>query len=566
VRRGQPMRVLAVHGVGHQEATPDDWQPLWTRVIRQELQAGGGAAPDIQFAAYDELFEPFIANWNSTTWALALLSYPALVAVLGNRFTALNDSTGWQVGMVLAWLTHSDLRDSLRNRMRNEILLFQPDVIIAHSLGSDIVYDTLIRDTTLFPRGILVSGATQIAYPVMASVLPSPLTPIPQLAQWWQLYNANDHVFTEPLDTAAFVDATNFRLVETTFGNFISSPVANHDMVPPLGGNPENAYLTHPNTGAYVWSYLRGLNPPPDIPIPLGFPGDIDTLLLNPRRGSMPDKNPKLIMYFENGKFSWEEIHHYKANTALATVLAQGKLLAPARAACMASDVKLVKLMASNEEDYRDAVHAVVNLTGPATAGTSERIEMCIQVDLLGGIANEAVDGSYTSIHLLRGAPDSVLVTPAPAAFPPKGFGGTLQTYINALKGAQWGFFATDKNPATSPKVQIANVVIAAGVATITTQVPHLIQTGNTIQITGNLLGPDKESLNGTYKTGVTVTNATTFTIPTLLTDPQLVRAGKVQAKRKTVVKYLDGTYINIVRKKCGAGWNRAKGRTKTRK
>ena len=51
------MRVLAVHGLGHQEKNPTSWQPLWEKTLQDVLRKWNESlGVEVRFAEYDDLF------------------------------------------------------------------------------------------------------------------------------------------------------------------------------------------------------------------------------------------------------------------------------------------------------------------------------------------------------------------------------------------------------------------------------------------------------------------------------------------------------------------------------
>jgi hypothetical protein len=83
--------------------------------------------------------------------------------------------------------------------------------------------------------------------------------------RWFHLYNANDAVFTAPLDFGDFQTAELFKQIDTTFGeaigavDFFSARIAaNHGAVPDDPAQPQEAYLTHPETVRLLWPELAG--------------------------------------------------------------------------------------------------------------------------------------------------------------------------------------------------------------------------------------------------------------------------------------------------------------------
>src|SRR5262249_47348622 len=144
----------------------------------------------------------------------------------------LSDSTRWYAGMVVAWINDEGLRERLRDRLAEKINATKPDLVIAHSLGSLIAYDTFATDGELISgRSLLTLGSQLGNLFVRDSVFAGRLAPLEGAADWVHLYTPNDHVFTASLDFGEFQTATNFDEVLTLFGSPLSGFSDNHRAV-----------------------------------------------------------------------------------------------------------------------------------------------------------------------------------------------------------------------------------------------------------------------------------------------------------------------------------------------
>jgi hypothetical protein len=252
------MKVLAVHGIGHQEDTAAAWQPRWEEAIVTSLRAANpGAAPSVEFLPYDDLFEAPVARLTYMDFARALWYLASGVVRRGRGPFDLTDSTRWYAGMVVAWVNDEGLRERLRGRLADTVNAAKPDLVIAHSLGSLIAYDTFATDGGLISgRSLLTLGSQLGNLFVRDSVFAGRLAPLQDAADWVHLYNPNDHVFTAPLDFGEFQTAVNFDEVETLFGSPFSGFSDNHRAVNP--DDPDEAYLTHPQARELAWPRLAG--------------------------------------------------------------------------------------------------------------------------------------------------------------------------------------------------------------------------------------------------------------------------------------------------------------------
>ena len=75
---------------------------------------------------------------------------------------------GWHAGMVAEWDQNAALRVALRKRLIERIHTFNPDVIMAHSLGRIICYDAFSQEDKNACAGrYLVTFGSQIANPFL---------------------------------------------------------------------------------------------------------------------------------------------------------------------------------------------------------------------------------------------------------------------------------------------------------------------------------------------------------------------------------------------------------------
>jgi hypothetical protein len=182
------MKVLCIHGIGHQEAQKDNWQPAWTQAVNDTLNRLNPAIGphQIDFLDYDDLFEA----------PLARLGYADFVGALGRlvwgRLTRprglfdFSDQTRWYPGMVVVWVNQPQLRGQLRDRLADKVSQFEPDLILAHSLGSLVAYDTFAQDPTKVQDRTLLTFGSQIGNPyVVGSVFAGRIGPLPGAKHWY---------------------------------------------------------------------------------------------------------------------------------------------------------------------------------------------------------------------------------------------------------------------------------------------------------------------------------------------------------------------------------------------
>ena len=195
------MKILCVHGVGHQEA--GDWQRQWGSAIKAALP---NSDVELGFVRYDQHF----ANpptGTEYTEALARLLASEVTHGLGDRldfskrrgFGQLGESVTWTAGMIAHWVSDEMLRLNVRTDFLSQVAAFGPDVIVAHSLGSLITYDA-IASTPRVGRGIaLITLGSQIGCPAVRDVFGGRLVYPTSLKHWNHLFNPHDHVFTASL-------------------------------------------------------------------------------------------------------------------------------------------------------------------------------------------------------------------------------------------------------------------------------------------------------------------------------------------------------------------------------
>ncbi len=239
------MKVMCIHGIGHKEERKDTWRNDWVPAITQAIGAWSPTTKiEIYQFAYDELFEA--ADSSSLVYLTAMVKLlKSWVVHSGERdIFGLYDKYRWTVGMVAQFVALDDLRVDVRNKLATEIAAFAPDVILAHSLGSLIAYDTLSSSATRAQvaafSGRLVTFGSQIAHPAVSEVFGGRIRYPGGVARWWNLFNENDTVLTCRI---VLPGAPLFKEIDTPFEfEFI-----NHDA---------DHYLLHNQTRSECWREL----------------------------------------------------------------------------------------------------------------------------------------------------------------------------------------------------------------------------------------------------------------------------------------------------------------------
>lgn len=230
-----PLRILCVHGVNHLEpdadGPPTPAEQAWREAIAQAM-AHWGARAEFQFVAYNEYFEGADLSALVLAKAVARLSASGIWHGVKDFFRrdargfgpqgGLADTMEWTAGMVSEWAGNDKLRANLRQAMLAAIKAYQPQLILAHSMGTLITYDTLARPDNAKKPGVagatLATFGSQIGHPVVRQTLGGRIVPIPALRHWFHLYNRSDNVFTAPLDVRfRHGEAPNFSQHATQF-------------------------------------------------------------------------------------------------------------------------------------------------------------------------------------------------------------------------------------------------------------------------------------------------------------------------------------------------------------
>ena len=204
----KPLTMLCVHGVSHSEIDPE-FRSSWTKAITAAVHScDPDLKPTIDFLEYDDLFDK--AELNPATYAIALgkLLASSIVHGIGEIFsrsrgiTDLPEIVKWTAGMVAQWSTDAELREKLRDVVLAKMESRSYDVVLAHSLGSLICYDTFVRNPKEIKDRVFVSFGSQIGNPAVRDVFAGRIEALAS-RKWYHLFNPDDHVMTYPVKVAA---------------------------------------------------------------------------------------------------------------------------------------------------------------------------------------------------------------------------------------------------------------------------------------------------------------------------------------------------------------------------
>ena len=240
------LKILGVHGLGdHRNSTwKDDWKASLLKVFpgQQEVQL------EFAFLTYDDIFEKVDLSVWETMQALWKLARSGAATALGRRRGVVGDVSDrirWTAGYIVAWVEDEQFQRQTRARVLDTVVQEQPDLILAHSLGSLVTYNAFSHPdarqaavAAAIGRSKYVTLGAQIGNPFVVGSLTSGRIEALPVRAWHHLYNEEDDVFTAPIK---LWEATNFQQIDTPFD---LDGFADHAAV---------AYLEHRNTIEGVW-------------------------------------------------------------------------------------------------------------------------------------------------------------------------------------------------------------------------------------------------------------------------------------------------------------------------
>jgi hypothetical protein len=252
----RPLVVLCVHGIGGQERDLR-WQADWSELIQGSVSTwSAGRDVDVRFLEYDDLFEKAPLNALRSAAAVAKLLGSGIWHGIGDFFHRdralaapsrglgdLSENMRWTAGMVVQWAESDSLRRKTRDRVLQGMRLHDPDLVLAHSLGSLVCYDTFLRGAgaTAIQDRVFLSFGSQIGNPFVRSTFGGRITNI-AARRWYHLYNRHDDVFAAKIR----LEEASFAQVQTDFD---VAGIADHDAL---------QYLGHANTVNRVWREIVG--------------------------------------------------------------------------------------------------------------------------------------------------------------------------------------------------------------------------------------------------------------------------------------------------------------------
>lgn len=252
------MKILLVHGIGRSDNNPSYYQPWEDAIAAAFKNAGNTTAPTFAEFHYDDQFEKYDSGPGAYAEAVVkLLGNAAVHSVtdpLGNLadavfhpgsrgFSEISQSVRWHAGMVAQFAIEDKLRKDLRDLLFTMLSAEQPQLIVAHSLGSLLTYDFLINDSRAsgFKNLYLLTLGSQINSPFVRSTLWPGRIIMPKVKYWHHLFNPKDPVFTADISLPP-----NFYSIQT-------ESASGHS---PISTSSGPGYLDHRNTQRFFWDLM----------------------------------------------------------------------------------------------------------------------------------------------------------------------------------------------------------------------------------------------------------------------------------------------------------------------
>jgi hypothetical protein len=250
------MKILAVHGLGHQEKTPESWHPQW-RAALKDVIGRWNPSVDVQvdFATYDDDFAATPMTVGGTLGGFGRLLWDEVHYSVTDKISSwlgrkrgfgdgVSETVKWKIGMVTQFAEDEKLRNRVRAHLTEQIEQSAPDVIFAHSLGTLVTYDLLLHppNNRIIENRFFVTCGCQIGRAALRTLFGGRLETV-AAREWYNLYNENDDVLVVPFT----IYAPNFQNVITTFE------------LPGVGDHDAVEYIKHANTQQKAWREIAGL-------------------------------------------------------------------------------------------------------------------------------------------------------------------------------------------------------------------------------------------------------------------------------------------------------------------
>lgn len=243
------LTILGVHGLGDHRAS--DWKVKWPEAINASFPAMEGLTLDFRFVTYDDIFEKTDISLAESIAALWKLTKSG-VATIGHRergvVSEISDKIKWTAGYVVAWVEDEAFKRLSRRRILDAVREHEPDVILAHSLGSLVTYNAFSHAdareegvSKLLAKLKYVTFGSQIGNPFVISNLTNGRVQPLEVRFWHHLYNVHDDVFTAPI---RLWDSPRFKQTDTPFDD------------DGIGDHAAESYFRHRATIENVWRQI----------------------------------------------------------------------------------------------------------------------------------------------------------------------------------------------------------------------------------------------------------------------------------------------------------------------
>ncbi len=248
------INVMAIHGIGGHERRPD-WSVDWQRAVQDAFERiNPNVIVRIHPLPYDDLFaDAPLRPWDYAT-EIIKLSGQSITTIISDWWTSrdlgsrggFSEEIRWYLGMVVQWTKDEKLRAKLRAQVVGEMNKIKSqtgrpiDLVLAHSLGSLISYDTFVHPDTAndINDKTLITFGSQIGQPGIRKLFGGRIVPLNTgRGHWYHLFNPEDRMLTTRLK----ISDPEFTQIITDFDHY--APLNHHAI----------GYLTNPKTIASVY-------------------------------------------------------------------------------------------------------------------------------------------------------------------------------------------------------------------------------------------------------------------------------------------------------------------------
>jgi hypothetical protein len=206
---------------------------------------------EFHFVTYDDIFEKTQLSPIECATALFKLGKSGVSSIVRRErgfISDVSEKLKWTAGYVVAWVEDKEFQRRSRERMYEAIREYEPDIILAHSLGSLVTYnafsDTKSKEGDLkriLAKATYVTFGSQIGNPfVLKNLTNGRVQPLP-VRFWNHIYNEHDDVFTAEIKLS---DAKNFSQTLSPFDD------------EGTGDHAAESYFRHKSTIENVWRPL----------------------------------------------------------------------------------------------------------------------------------------------------------------------------------------------------------------------------------------------------------------------------------------------------------------------